>query len=163
MGEKIATRYANSSWKLSPIGGSTYSFGVADLGRVLRDDAAEALTRERGQFWMWTLRPDLIVTRARGFLHHDFARALIDRLAPRSESGVLQLHDWYEVDQYDVRCQADLTTWHTRHLKAVRRLDICVRSPLVRMGVSVANVPLRGRIRLHTEPSSLYAELEGLL
>jgi len=56
----------------------------------------------------------------------------------------LQVHDWFGVTGYDIRAQRDLTAWHARYRTDVEGLEIGVRSAMLRMGVTVANVPLRG-------------------
>lgn len=104
-------------------------------------------------FWMPV--EGVLASRAIGYLHHEFAQALLGMLVPMlyGEPRIAQFHDWNGIDGFDIRCQADLTAWHVMHRSKVERLEILCQSNLVRMGVRVANLPLRGLIHVHDDPS----------
>ena len=76
---------------------------------------------------------------------------------------VEHFHDWLEITGFDIRCQRDLTAWHVTHHARVARLDIAAHSALVRMGVAVANVALKGTIRLYDQLGTFEAEVERIL
>jgi hypothetical protein len=105
-----------------------------------------------GAFALWSPGGGIVATRISGYMHHDFAEVLIAELERSLGRGLRlsQFHDWFEVERFDIRCQADLTSFHARHRAKLERLDILCTSNLVRMGVAVANVPLRGLIALHS-------------
>ncbi len=115
--------------------------------------ADQTLSDDQGRFAAYLPAPGVLVTEVTGYLAHEFALALVAHLETITRSGqlALQFHDWFGVTGYDIRAQRDLTAWHAKHRAKVERLDIGVRSPMLRMGVTVANVPLRGLIRLHDE------------
>ncbi|MCA9577974.1 MAG: hypothetical protein R3B40_02085 [Polyangiales bacterium] len=121
--------------------------------------ADQSLSTDEGRFAAYRPAPGVLVTEIVGFLAHEFALALIEHLETIRESRLraLQFHDWFGVTGYDIRSQRDLTAWHARHRLDVEGLDIGVRSAMVRMGVTVANVPLRGLIRLHDDEARFSA------
>ena len=97
-----------------------------------------------------------------GYLHHEFARQII-RVLNGAQGSICQFHDWSEMVGFDTRCQRDLTAWHVRNRERLTCLHILTKSPIVRMGVSVANVPLRGFIHLCESRQSMLNELESTL
>jgi len=116
---------------------------------------------EDGECKLWLPRPTLLLSRARGFLRHEFALEIIRQLNLITASKkITQFHDWLAITGFDVRCQRDLTAWHVKNRDRIARLDIAAHSVLVRMGVSVANVALKGAIHLYddVEPFELQAE-----
>ena len=111
---------------------------------------------------LWRPRNHVIVMQASGYLHHEFARQII-RALNGTQGTICQFHDWSEMVGFDTRCQRDLTAWHVRHRDRLACLHILTKSAIVRMGVSVANVPLRGFIHLCESRLSMLEELERVL
>lgn len=122
------------------------------------------LERADGQMRIWLPQPTLLVSRGRGYLHHEFAVEIIRSLDAISPSRpVMQFHDWLDIQGFDIRCQRDLTAWHVTNRQRVKRLDIAAHSALVRMGVAVANVALKGVIRLYDNVVSFESQVEQAL
>lgn len=121
--------------------------------------ADQTLAGEDGRFDAYLPAPGVLVTEVVGYLSHEFALAVLGHLDTfrNARLPALQFHDWFGVTGYDIRAQRDLTTWHARHRADVEGLEIGVRSPMLRMGVTVANLPLRGLIRLHEDESAFSA------
>ncbi|MCA9532567.1 MAG: hypothetical protein KC593_02775 [Myxococcales bacterium] len=115
--------------------------------------ADQTLSNDEGRFDAYRPAPGVLITEVVGYLAHEFALALITHLDAIRASGqrALQFHDWFAVTGYDIRAQRDLTAWHAKHRVDVEGLEIGVRSAMLRMGVTVANVPLRGLIKLHED------------
>lgn len=101
---------------------------------------------------IWLPRPSLLLVRVRGYLRHEYALEVIRYLDAMNRSQpVAQFHNWLEITGFDIRCQRDLTAWHVSNHARVARLDIAAHSTFVRMGVAVANVALKGKIRLYDQ------------
>jgi hypothetical protein len=121
----------------------------------------KVIEHEDSEIRIWLPRPTLLLTRMRGYLRHEYALEIIRCLDVMPPSKpIVQFHDWLEMTGFDVRCQRDLTAWHVTHRQQVARLDIAVQSALVRMGVAVANVPLKGAIRIYDNVRSFESEVE---
>lgn len=87
------------------------------------------------------------------------AQLIIDVGNPMYETGVVWgFHDWLDMTGYDSSSRIDLTAWVLKN-RANSRLSIGMRSKLVAMGVSVANLALGNMI----ETFSTIAQLEGAL
>ena len=63
---------------------------------------------------------------------------------------------------YESQCRIDLTNWVLRH-RAQSRLYIGMKSKLVAMGVSVANLALGNRIESYSKEAELEAALNRVL
>jgi hypothetical protein len=122
---------------------------------------ARQVERDGATCSFWTPAEGVLVSRAIGYLHHEFAQTLLGMLVPMLYGGppIEQFHDWNGIQGFDIRCQADLTAWHVMHRSKVERLEILCQSNLVRMGVRVANLALRGLIHVHDDPV-VFAEME---
>lgn len=122
------------------------------------------IERDDGAFRLWLPHPTVVLSRVQGYLRHEYALELIRCLNETGPSAsVFQYHDWMGMDGFDIRCQRDLTSWHITHRARVATLQIAAQSGLVRMGVSVANIPLKGMIRLHDDAQSLEEAAERML
>ncbi len=119
------------------------------------------IKRDDGELKIWLPRPNIILVRVSGYLHHDFALEIITCLnaIPRAQR-VEQFHDWLGISGFDIKCQRDLTAWHATNHARVARLDIAAHSAFVRMGVTVANVALKGMIRLYDQVAPFEAQAE---
>lgn len=94
----------------------------------------------------------LVATRVTGRLHADFLTrfmAPIDRIMV-SGQRVIVYHDWEHLTGYDSEARVRLTTWATQFFKEIEAVHILTGSKIVHMGVSVANLALRGMITSYT-------------
>jgi hypothetical protein len=122
------------------------------------------LERDDGAFRLWLPHPRVVLSRVQGYLRHEYALELIrclNETAPNTQ--IFQYHDWLAMDGFDIRCQRDLTSWHITHRGRVGTLQIAAQSGLVRMGVSVANIALKGLIRLHDSSQTLEDAAERMI
>jgi hypothetical protein len=104
------------------------------------------VARDRGEIWVWRLAPSIYASRVQGHLERDMAQAIIDLASPQYAAGAVSgFHDWFGMTGYDSRSRVDLTGWIMEH-RSQTRLCIGVKSRLVAMGVSVANLALGGNL-----------------
>ena len=112
-------------------------------------DVREARTA-RGAERVWALGPNIYVTRVTGHMedtHADLFEVYgADRIA-LAKGPLLVFHDWVEMTGYESRCRTRLTEWSLARLDRFGAVHLAVRSKIVRMGIQVANIPLRGLIR----------------
>jgi hypothetical protein len=119
-----------------------------------------------GKIRVWTLAKNLYVTQGEGHMQDEHAAFLegygADRLQ-RAGGKVYIFHDWMELTGYDSKTRYRLTTWSAEHRATFEEVHLAVRSPLVAMGVQVANIALGGFMRVHTGVATLELELARVL
>ncbi len=71
---------------------------------------------------------------------------------------LLAFHNWASMTGYDTPCREQLTRWAMRH-KHDSKLHLALRSPIVSMGVAVANLALGNVLVVHRNVESLQAAL----
>lgn len=71
-------------------------------------------------------------------------------------------HNWTEMTGYETACREQLTRWAMRH-RHDSKLHLLLRSPIVAMGVTVANLALGNVLVVHRSLSSLRGELQSEL
>ncbi len=121
----------------------------------------KTLRYDDSEMQIWLPRPSVLLARVRGYLRHEFAEEVIRHLNGMNRTQpIVQFHDWLQISGFDIRCQRDLTAWHVTNYARIARLDIAAHSAFVRMGVAVANVALKGSIRLYDEPGSFERQAE---
>jgi hypothetical protein len=121
-------------------------------------------TSERGQWkenWKtptWELVmtcpvQGVFCTRVSGHADLDCALHLMrafDRIAAITLGALDAFHDWEAVTGYESIVRQELARWSEVHEKA-GEVHVLVRSRLVAMGVSVANVALGGMIQVYSD------------
>src|SRR5690606_35425297 len=112
----------------------------------------EVWSNDRGQLRFKRLADGVIVTEVRGTLSRAFVpgylRSLERVLAARP--GLLSFCDWYDMEGYDSDARMALTQWTYAHRSEFAAIHILLRSKLVAMGVSVANLALGGFMTVHS-------------
>jgi hypothetical protein len=100
--------------------------------------------------------PWIFVGRIEGRYTVDMVGPYIEHMATVLGGGdAVYFHDWEKMDGYDSKCRKDMTDWVMKHQEAITHNHVMVRSKLVAMGVSTANLLLGGsRITSHTARSS---------
>ena len=105
--------------------------------------------------------PGVLVVVARGHL----AASLIPRVLAWRDQAVLRVgavdifDDGAELESYDSEARVLLTGWGKKNRDHVREHHILLRSRIVAMGVSVANLALGGHIQAHTSRPAYDAAL----
>jgi len=107
-----------------------------------------------GDLRIWRPAPHVLLTRFEGrYYSLDFARRTMDAI---EESAAGQpppdiFHDWEGMEAYATESRTQMTEQARRLLRQVNSFTVLTRSKLVRMGVSMANLVLGGRIQAVTE------------
>ena len=123
----------------------------------------QSLRGARGHLSVWRVAPGVYASEVTGHLDVQLAQRIIDFAEPLYALGsVAGFHDWFEMTGYDSQSRIVLTRWVLSH-RAQSRLFIGVRSKLVAMGVSVANLALGNLIEVHASMAPLECALEKLL
>lgn len=121
---------------------------------------ARTLIADGGQIAVWPIAQGLYGSAVTGRLTLPMAELIIEVGEPHYTGGMVHgFHDWLEMTSYESRCRVELTNWVMSH-RAQSRLSIAVRSKLVAMGVSVANLVLGNLIKIRESASELELDLE---
>lgn len=111
---------------------------------------------------VWQPAPQVLITKIHGHISTKLAAVVIRE----SEASGPEYHtflDWWQVESFDIMSQRDLTLWTARSRKRFLSVNILTQSVIVRVGISAANVPLSGLIKLSSEPAPFYAALTQAL
>lgn len=114
----------------------------------------------------WTLEKNVFVTQGEGHMKDDHCEFLEIYSATRlSEAAglVYVFHEWTGLSSYDSPTRMRLTKWSVQHRDAFAEVHLAVRSPIIRMGVQVANVALGGIMKAHAGVATLELELARVL
>jgi len=114
---------------------------------------------KRGEGFVWTLTPGVLMTRLHGFLYNELTKALIealDRQIDAQKGKVVVFADWSDVTAYHVQVRIDYTRWALRRRDVVNALHFYVKSGLVIMGMKVASFVLP---MLHTYETEVAFEI----
>jgi hypothetical protein len=123
----------------------------------------QSLASNRGSISVWQVAPGVYASCVRGHLDAKMARLIIKVGEPLYALGpVAGFHDWLEMTGYESQSRVDLTKWVLSH-REQSRLFIGVRSKLVAMGVSVANLALGNLIEVHSSARTLESALDRVL
>jgi len=92
----------------------------------------------------------------------EIARAMIAQVNILfAQEGTLAVFaDFSEMKSYTTETRVLLTDWTKTKLPKIRMLHLCVRSKIVAMGVSVANMALRSSIQMYTVRARFDAALQ---
>ena len=97
-----------------------------------------------------------VAIRAHG--HEEFGAIAVRRKeAILADAGKIAVfYDFGEMPGYDSGLRVSWTKWLKAHLHSVVRIHIVVKSKIVAMGVSVANLALGGVIQTHTQRAGAF-------
>lgn len=118
-------------------------------------------TTARGSLSVTMLSPRATLFVAQGHLCDVLAGALVEegtRLA--ALGGVHAFHDWSQVRSYASEARERCTSFMLRHRHAFAHVTLFVSSPVVAMGVSVANLALGGIMTAVTDPAAFARAVE---
>lgn len=129
----------------------------AEAPRRLRPPPdAKRVSCEQGWLAYWQLAPNAYATCAHGSMTREMSTLIVKHGERLYEGGrvVYGFHDWLEMTNYESASRSDLTSWVLRH-RNESVLHVAVRSPLVAMGVSVADMLLGSLIHIHRSAPAL--------
>ncbi len=123
----------------------------------------QRLQGARGQISVWQVAHGVYASEVTGHLDLKMAQLIIEFAEPLYALGpVAGFHDWLQMTGYESRSRIALTQWVLSH-REQSRLFIGVRSKLVAMGVTVANLALGNLIEVHASLATLETALERVL
>jgi hypothetical protein len=99
---------------------------------------------------IWKHPGGIITSRVVGRMEVDYSKALervVDDVL-KKQAAYIAAHDWSGVPIFDTRCQKDLTAVGVRTLRQMLPSVIWTTSTIVKLAVTVANLPLRGKLAL---------------
>ncbi len=120
---------------------------------------------ERGELGLWLLEPGVVIVRLSGHGEAAFS-PLIERGILTSLESAPQFwlfFDLYALDSYDSALRVDLTAAIFKQRDRMADFHVLVRSKIVAMGVSVANLALGGRLTSHRERKPFTTALQAAL
>ncbi len=113
---------------------------------------------EGGSLRVWSVRAGLVFTQAKGRMVMAQAAAIIagvDEAIRAAPGSAVAVHDWLEVDSYEVAVHARMSAWSLVAVRSMRRIVIGVRSPLVALAVRTVNLGVGGRLEVLEEREKL--------
>lgn len=118
----------------------------------------------RGRVGIWTPGPTLMVMSLVGHGEGRFAAPSVAALARLSKHDRLSLFvDAEAMDSYDSPIRTELTAAVFPDRARYDAVHVLVRSKMVAMGVTVANLALGGIVHSHTERATFKAALDARL
>ncbi len=122
------------------------SFGVARVHREWPDS----------EYWLYVPMETVVVSRIAGRGTEVVAKTMIEEFDKLfADDPALSLFtDMSEMSDYSTKARALLTAWMKKNMPRARTVHIHVRSKLVAMGVSVANLALRSGMKMHSNSAS---------
>ncbi|HEX7664301.1 MAG TPA: STAS/SEC14 domain-containing protein [Polyangiaceae bacterium] len=119
------------------------SFGAPRVHRVFAES----------EYWLWLPQDTVVVSRITGRGTDEVADAMIEAFDKNvgAEPKVSIFTDLSEMTDYSSRARTVLTAWMKRNMPRSRTVHVAVKSKLVAMGVSVANLALRSGMKIHSD------------
>jgi len=106
---------------------------------------------EVGSLTAWQVAPQVWASKTHGRMQVAHAEAWM-KVGNRMVATGLPFsgfHDWLEMESYDSETRKLLTDWSLAHRAQMIEVHLAVRSRLVRMGVTVANLALGNLMQTH--------------
>ena len=86
------------------------------------------------------------------------ARPLLNQRAP-----LHLFHDWWDMTGYDAESRVQLTDFVAKNSRLLGETHVLVRSPLVVVGVSTANMVLRQRLRAFKDQEGFLQAYQAMM
>jgi|SRR6187399_925699 len=128
--------------------------------------APHAVQGSKGKAWIEFPRAWIFLGRIEGHYGIEMLAAYIEGMTAALGHGpaTLVFHHWEAMSSYDSKCRKDMTDWTLARREKIARHHVFVRSKLVAMGVSTANLLLGGElITSHVVRASFDAALAAAL
>lgn len=116
---------------------------------------------ERGIVTIRRPAPHVELIRCEGYARAAYIDMVLESrdLIVREQGKIAIFDDLAEMRGYDSDVRARLTEWSRRHRNQIVDFHILVRSKIVAMGVSLANLAIGGHIQAHTSRTEFDAAL----
>jgi hypothetical protein len=118
-----------------------------------------------GLLSLWTPSPQIVLVKFEGHGDAAFVPPVVDvfEFALAATGSMSLFFDAVLLRSYDSRLRTELTTRFARDLDRIAELHVLARSRVVAMGVSVANLALRGRIEPHVDRATFLLAMDRAL
>lgn len=115
----------------------------------------------RGTLEITTVRPGVVLQRFRGHALAPMADVIAERLEREIArfGSIVVFDDWEEATGYESEVRIRLTAWTQSRLDRIPETHILVRSRLLAMGISVANLAVGNKLRAYTSRAEFEAAL----
>jgi hypothetical protein len=120
----------------------------------------QVVTVDVGTLKVWVPRKGLVFTRASGRMvtaHADLIIEAVGRACDECPVDAVAVHDWLDVESYEIAVYARMSAWSPRVIRAMRRVAIGVRSPMVALAVRTANLAVGGRFEVIDDSERIVA------
>lgn len=123
------------------------------------------LEGRRGRLRMSNPAPGVWATHATGHIDS----SLVDQFTAFGDQVLTQasetygLHEWYGLDSYDSQARKQSVAWSARVIREFAGVHIGLRSRIVRMGVTLANVVLDNRLTVHDDPADFHRVVDDIV
>jgi hypothetical protein len=115
----------------------------------------------RGSVTTWVLPPNLLVTKADGYMDASLADRIVEsgNAVVARYGSLLAFHDWQAITGYESAARVRLTTWGNEIRAKIQRVHVLVGSKLVKMGVTVASLVLGNMLMPYDDRARFEAKL----
>lgn len=119
---------------------------------VSREGGRTRWVTKRGTLELWMASEDVVVERFEGHASIEFVDPILDFLEAVIARGIRPrvFDDWELATSYDTAVRNRMTAWTLKHRKEIAQTHILVRSRLLAMGVTVANLAVGGSLRVYS-------------
>ena len=121
-------------------------------------EGPESFAVPEGTLKIWRPRKGLVFTQVTGRMiatHAECIIAAVDHACLECPKEAVGIHDWLDIESYEISVYARMSTWSPRVAKKMRRVTIGVRSPLVAMAVRTVNLAVGGRFEVFGQTEQL--------
>jgi hypothetical protein len=113
---------------------------------------------------LWVPCPALLVIAMQGHGHAEFAPTIVEAYRTLRQKGAIYVFaDIEDMSNYDSRLRVELTAAFSPDRARIAALHVLLKSKLVAMGVSVANLALGGIVKTDNDRAKFKQALDGCL
>jgi len=121
---------------------------------MLRPTSSVEVTRtDRAELEIWMAATDVVVQRVKGQAGVELARAIAAFNTRLIQQGLRPhiFNDWEELTGYTSEARLELTAWTAKNVGSLQGIHVLLKSKLVAMGISVANLATGGITKSYSD------------
>jgi hypothetical protein len=116
------------------------------------ESRAQEYENPGGRILLWVPAVDVVVTRGVGRANIDAVDWYTARIDRVMEGGRVHIfHHWADVAGYDAEARNASRAWAASRASKITETHFLVRSPILRMGISVASLALNRPLHAHSD------------